>query len=487
MSIASYFGGLWRAAIGDNQNRDPLSDFWYQAVTVMSNAGVAVTAENAMKVPAVFACLQVLAKPVGSLPFYVFRKSADGSKQMLPEHPVARMFYDGPNDEDTGFDWRGQMQWDLGLYKNAYSRIRPIRGAARTPFMTFFSALERIHPSLIHPERSPDGKVIYRHFDQLTGTQEILSRDEVFHLKALPLTADGLAGVPVVQTGTGRDIIGSALALQEFTGRFFANDTKPGPIIKNPGTFKSDLDRDRYIEAVKRARTGRNAWAPLVLEFGFDFVANEINAEKSQMNETRVQLANEIAQIWGVPPHKIGLLDKATNNNIEQQALEFVIDCLAPWLVLWEHRIKKDLILEDDVYCEFDVLPLLRGDLKSRYEAFAIARNWGWMSANDVLRMEGRNPIPGGDEYLKPLNMAPSSGERAPAPPPSGQQKAPPPKDGETGGEAEPAGPTDSGPTETPSPSKTDAESRAAAFAQHQAEVVSIAGRRLHSVLGRVA
>ncbi len=478
MTLASYFGGLFRAAIGDTQNRDPLADFWYQSVTQVSAAGVAVTADNAIRVPAVYACLQALAKPVGALPFFVFRRAADGSKEVLADHPVAKLFYDGPNDDDDGFEFRGQMQWNLGLYKNAYAEIVPELGAARTPFATFFSGLQPIHPTLVTPQRNPvTQKVEYRVFDQISGMQRILPRDRMFHLKALPLTPDGLAGVPVVHSGSGRDTIGQAIALQDFTSRFFANDTSPGPIIKNPGTFKTDVDRQRYVENLKRARSGRSKWAPLVLEFGFDYVANQIDAEKSQMNETRRQLAIEIAQIWQVPPHKIGLLDKATNNNIEQQALEFVIDCLSPWLVLWEHRIKKDLILEADVFCEFDVLPLLRGDLKSRYEAFAIARNWGWMSANDILKQEGRNPIPNGDTYLEPLNMTPSSGSRPPVPAPNPQQVPAVPGDQKE----EEAEPGDQAPP--PVPGKPAAEDRAAAFDASMANVVSLSGRKLGRTL----
>lgn len=469
MKIGEYFGGVLRAMVGDNQNRDPLSDFWYNAVTVMSAAGVAVTAEAAVRVPAFAACLQAYAKPVGSLPAIVFRLNADGSKTKLPDHPVARLLFDGPNDEDTGLEWRSQMEWDLRLYRNAYSEILPQFGAGDT----FFSGLVRIHPTLVTVERNKATREIeYRVRDQFSGAQRILYKDQVFHLKSFPYTADGLTGVPMIESGTGRDVIGQAIALQEFTSRFFAHDTQSGGIIEGM-TFKDDPSRENFKRALIQARAGRNAWKTLILDMGGKYVANPIDAEKSQLIETRKQLAIELAQICDVPPHVVGLLDKATNNNIEQQSLEWVLHKLGPDFVNWEHRLKKDLILEPDVFVEFNVVSLLRGAIKERYEAFAIARNWGWLSVNDIRRLENMDPVDDGDTYLQPLNMTPAGGESIPAPGPVKQIEAPPP-----GPEKDPA-------DEETGEAETGAQARAAAFSSTMARVVSISGRRLHRALAR--
>lgn len=478
----SIWGSILRAVMPDNMNRDPLSDFWYEAVTVASSAGVAVTADNAVRVPGVFGCLQATAKPLATLPVIVYRKKSDGSKEILPDHPIARLMHDGPNDDDTGAEWRGQMQWELALYKNCYSEIIPQRGAGDT----FFSSLEHIHPKLVDPQRDPSGRIVYQVRDQMTGMVRTVPKDRMFHIKALPLRADGLAGMPVIETGTGRDTIGQAIAVQEFTSRFFANDMQSGGVIEGM-SFKSQEDKDRFQEALRRARTRRNAWRALVLEFGGKFVANPIDPEKGQMIETRKQLAVEICAIFDIPPHIIGILDKATNNNIEQQSLEFVIKSFAPWAILWQHRIKKDLILEDDVFVEFDVIPLLRGDLKSRYEAFAIGRNWGWLSANDIRKLENMDPIPDGDTYLEPLNMTPSGGERAPTP---NNPALTPPK---TDPSLEPGDqPDDARPSPSPAVPPRDktavppnddqenaARARELAFQASMANVVSIRGRRL--------
>ena len=131
--------------------------------------------------------------------------------------------------------------------------------------------------------------------------------------------------------------------------------------------------------------------------------------EEAQFLETRKELWLDIARLWRAPPHKVGILDKATFSNIEQQALEFVTDTLGPWLELIERSIIKTFLRTSSEYFEFNVASLLRGDIKTRFEAFALARQWGWLSVNEIRRIENMNGIgPAGDRYIEPLNMAPA-------------------------------------------------------------------------------
>jgi hypothetical protein len=133
-----------------------------------------------------------------------------------------------------------------------------------------------------------------------------------------------------------------------------------------------------------------------------------IPPEDAQFLETRKFTRSEIAGIYLVPPHKIGDLEHATFSNIEHQSLDFVVNTLRPWLVRWEQAISARLIGEVErksIFAEFNVDGLLRGDIQSRYQAYSVARNWGWLSRNDIRRMENMNMIEGGDDYLTPLNM----------------------------------------------------------------------------------
>ena len=135
-----------------------------------------------------------------------------------------------------------------------------------------------------------------------------------------------------------------------------------------------------------------------------------VTPEQAQFIETRKELALEVTRIWHIPPHKVGILDRATFSNIEQQSLEFVVDTLTPWLELIERSVQKYLMIVPDRFeFQFNVASLLRGDLKSRYEAYAIGRQWGFISVNEIRRFEKINGIGiTGDRYIEPLNMAPA-------------------------------------------------------------------------------
>lgn len=426
MSVGSYFRGVGRALFGADEfeprPRDPSDDFWYgDAVSILSAAGIAVTPENALRVPAVFDSLKTISNPIASLPLVVFRRLPDGEKEEIDDHPVGRLFKGVANDQETGVLFRGQMQWDLGLRQNALAEI--VRDADEQ-----VAALPRLDVRTTTVAAGAGGDPVYTVRDGQNGRTRTLYSDQVFHLKGLPLSADGLTGTPITQQGAGRDVIGAALALQLFSSSFFKNDTRSGGVITFPSSFKGVEERNDFVKAWRQSNTGANAFKDKILEFGGTYVAGEIDAQKSQMIETRKQLAIECAQLWKVPPHKIGILDRATFSNIEQQSIDFVTDTMLFWFVLWESQIKRDLILEDDVYAEFNVSALLRGDILSRFRAYAIGRQWGWLSANDVLRMENRNGIgAAGDRYIEPKNMGapgtdPAASDPPPEPKPDGDQ-----------------------------------------------------------------
>ena len=136
-----------------------------------------------------------------------------------------------------------------------------------------------------------------------------------------------------------------------------------------------------------------------------------IPPEQAQFLQTRKFQLNEIARIFRIPPHMIGDLDKSSFSNIEQQSLEFVMYTLDPWVVRWEQSIKRALFSESEkkeYFVKFNVDGLLRGDYQSRMNGYAVGRQNGWLSANDIRELENLNRIPddlGGDLYLVNGNM----------------------------------------------------------------------------------
>jgi hypothetical protein len=161
-----------------------------------------------------------------------------------------------------------------------------------------------------------------------------------------------------------------------------------------------------------------NAHRIAILEEGMKVHEIGIPPEDAQFLETRKFQVTDIARIYRIPPHMIGDLEKATFSNIEHQSIDFVVHSLRPWLVRWERRINNQLVAVNErgkIFAEFLVDGLLRGDIASRYQAYAIGRQNGWLSANDVRAFENLNPIEGGDVYLVPLNMVPAgTSEQAP-------------------------------------------------------------------------
>lgn len=231
----------------------------------------------------------------------------------------------------------------------------------------------------------------------------------MWHIKAFPHVDDGLRGLSPIQAG--RETIAAAIALQDFAARFFNNDCTPPFVLEHPTHFGDQPSRETFLQAIKRWWGGARRHSPGLLEYGIKLNRVGVNNEEAQFLETRNALDHALARFWRMPPHKVGLLDRATNNNIEQQALEFVTDAVLPWLRLIEKSIMRHLLVGRDrgrFIFEFNVAGLLRGDLKTRYDAFARGRQWGWLSVNEIRKLENLNPVAGGDAYLTPLNMIPS-------------------------------------------------------------------------------
>ncbi len=404
--------------------RDPADDWWYGPIQAQGQAILPVGPDDALQIPAVVDALVAISHPIAHLPFKVFRRiGTDRSeREPAPDHPAASLL-DRPGGL-TRFEWRGQMQWELALHANALAEWE---WGPAGPVGLRWHAWRHVRVE------TRAGRPVYHVHDGRTASIRSLSADDVLHLRSLPLDSDGVCGrSPLV---TNQEVLAHALAVHRYGARYFANDAQSGGVIEPSHPFKTHADETRWLAAWRRARTGRNAHRDALLMPGMKYQRHTGNNEQAQFIETRREAAIEVARIWHVPPHKLRSLDRATHSNIEQQALEFVSDCLLPWFALWETAIKRHVIdplsegagLTDDYFVEFNAAGLLRGDLLSRYRAYAIGRQWGWLSVNDILRLENRPPIGAdGDVYLQPMNMQPAGeplGDGAPQNPPG-----PPPR-----------------------------------------------------------
>ena len=227
-----------------------------------------------------------------------------------------------------------------------------------------------------------------------------LRREDVLHIPGFGF--DGLVGYSPI--AMAKNAIGIALATEEYGAAFFKNGARPGGVLEHPGVLKdpSKLRESWHAVYGGTMNTGRIA----VLEEGVKYQQIAISPEEAQFLETKKFQIDEIARLYRVPPHMIGDLEKSSFNNIEQQSLEFVKYTLNPWVVRWEQSLQKALLTDkerEEYFIRFKVDGLLRGDYKSRMEGYAIGRQNGWLSANDIRSLEDLNPIEseeGGDLYL---------------------------------------------------------------------------------------
>lgn len=370
-------------------------------------SGVTVNEQTALTYSAVYAAIRVLAETVASLPLHVYRQ--DGrSKVRATDHPLYDVLHSRPNPVMTSFELRETMMGHLLTGGNAYAEV--VRDRAGRVIELWPLRWDRMRIVV-----GADGRTLHYMYRDSRGQE--MEIPEVLHIRGL--SGDGVVGYSPIRLA--REAIGLGLATEKFGASYFGNGAQPGGVLKTPNAL-SEKARQNLRESWEATHRGPSrAHRVAILEEGLEWQQIGIPPEDSQFLETRRFQVSEIARIFRIPPHLLGDLERATFSNIEQQSIEFVVHSVRPWLVRWEQAIEQRLMTEEErragFYVRFNVDGLLRGDIKSRYEAYAIARQWGWYSANDIREKEDEDPIEGGDEYLVPLNMVPA-GQASPAVPP---------------------------------------------------------------------
>ena len=371
-----------------------------------TTSGKTVTERSAMQMTAVYSCVRILSEAVAGLPLHLYRYKEDGGKEKALDHPLYRLLHDEPNPEMSSFVFRETLMTHLLLWGNAYAQV--IRNGKGEVI-----ALYPLMPNKMSVDRDENGRLYYTYY---RGSDEaIKSRDfavtlqpsDVLHIPGLGF--DGLVGYSPI--AMAKNAIGMAIACEEYGAKFFANGAAPSGVLEHPGTIK---DPQRVRESWQSTFGGSgNANKIAVLEEGMKYTPIGISPEQAQFLETRKFQINEIARIFRIPPHMVGDLEKSSFSNIEQQSLEFVKYTLDPWVTRWEQSIQRTLLSHDEkavYFAKFNLEGLLRGDYQSRMNGYAIGRQNGWMSANDIRELENLDRIPaeeGGDLYLINGNMLP--------------------------------------------------------------------------------
>lgn len=371
-----------------------------------SSAGKNVNERSAMQMTAVYSCVRILAEAVAGLPLHLYRYKEDGGKERAIDNNLYHLLHDEPNKEMSSFIFRETLMTHLLLWGNAYAQI--IRNGKGDVV-----ALYPLMPNKMQVDRDENGELYYiytRSSDEaktMEGVTVYLTPRDVLHIPGLGF--DGLVGYSPI--AMAKNAIGLAIATEEYGAKFFANGAAPSGVLEHPGTIK---DPSRLRENWNSTFGGSaNSGKVAVLEEGMKYTPISISPEQAQFLETRKFQIDEIARIFRVPPHMVGDLEKSSFSNIEQQSLEFVKYTLDPWVIRWEQSLSRALLNEDEkrkYFFKFNLEGLLRGDYESRMSGYAVARQNGWMSANDIRELENMDKIPaedGGNLYLINGNMLP--------------------------------------------------------------------------------
>ena len=366
---------------------------WLTGLFGTSKTGVQVSEDNALTFSAVYAAVRIISETIASIPLNVYQ--ADGETRVKAVgHPIQDLLAKAPNSVSSTFTFREAMAANLVLHGNAYAKIE--MNAAGRP-----TALIPLNPMKVEV-KVVDGEKVYIFADKHTYLDY-----EIIHF--VGLSFNGLTGKSPL--AVAREAVAIGLAAQEYGARFYSNGANTGGVITAPGRLNTEVIK-RLKESWNRANSGNsNAHGTAILEEGMKYEKIGLDPEAAQFLQSRKFQVNEIARIFRIPPSYLADLENSsTRANVEQQAIQFVRDCVTPYVRRMEVELNRKLFREDEpnLYAYFTVEGLMRGDLKGRYDAYATARQWGWLSVNDIRDLENLNPVEGGDIYLQPLNMVQS-------------------------------------------------------------------------------
>ncbi|MEU9972338.1 phage portal protein [Streptomyces sp. NPDC051014] len=378
-----------------------------------NSAGIRVDQETAMMYAPYFAGVRVISEDVGGLPLLMYERLARG-RERAPKHPLYELLHDAPNDMMGALAFRENltahcMNWGRGA---AYVVTHPRTGV--------IEELWPLRPDRLHvrARRMGNGRFErwYQYLDDVNGIYSNLAPGEVLFIGGVG--DNGLGGHSIIELAANS--IGLGLATEHYGAKTFDNNSAPGGVLTHPDIVSDEARKRMRADWENLHRGISRAGLMAILEEGVTWQNIGLPNDANQFLETRKLQVTDMSRWLRLPPHMIGDLDRATFSNIEQQQQDYVSMALASWLTRWEQAIVTQLLLPEEratYFPEHLVDALLRGDTAARYAAYAIGRQWGWLSANDIRERENMNAVDGGDEYLVPLNMVPagSSSDGGPA------------------------------------------------------------------------
>lgn len=360
-----------------------------------SDAGIHVTPETAMRFSTVYRCVALIAGTIAAMPLHTYRRGQDGHRSPY-DSPLLR----DPHPDQTPYElWEYLISSDL-LWGNASAwKTRDASGriAQLWPLLPSDVNIERTRPTTANPS----GKV-FEVIDPPSGSQRAFTRDEVFHIPALSM--DGYKGLSPIQH-VARQSVGIGLAAERFGARMFSRGALLQGILRTEQKLK-EPDAQRLQDRWRQRTSGDSAqWDIPVLDAGATFQPIGLPPADAQYIEVRKFQVDDVARVYGIPPHLVGSVEKSTSwgSGIEQQNIGLVVYTLRQWTTRIEQRVTKEL-LPAGAYAKFSMDALLRGDARSRAEFYTKLRNAGAITGSEIRSLEDFEPLEGAGDLWRPKN-----------------------------------------------------------------------------------
>lgn len=371
------------------------SDTFWQEWFGTSASGKSVTVDKALQLSAVWACVRLLSETVSTLPLRLYERHSDGGRGPATNHPLYEILTKRPNAEMTPGRFMLMIVASICLRGNAFVEKRRIGSR--------IVALDPLLPQLMTVKRLENGRLEYKY--TVKGKPRVIAEDDMMHIRGFGL--DGVCGM--LPVSTGKEIFGAAMSAEEAAAKVFAQGMQASGILSSDQILKPD-QREHLRKSLEGFMGSKNAGKIMVAEAGLKYQGITMNPEAAQMLESRSYGIEEVCRWFRVPPFMVGHMDKQSSwaSSVEGQNLQFLTNCLRPLLENIEQEIFRCLLDRDDRYfAEYAVEGLLRADSQGRASYYNICLQNGWMSRNEVRRLENLPPIPGGDVYTVQSNMLP--------------------------------------------------------------------------------
>lgn len=380
--VSSSSGDMWRGLLGAARQ---------------SIAGVRVTPESALGIPVMQNCVTLLSESAAQLPCEIYERKDGGKREAAINHPTYDVVRHHPNPVQTPYERIELLQNHTGLRGNGYELMERREDGNVT-------ALWPLASDKVQVFKGPDLLPYY----QVGNHPERLHMRQVHHVRWH--TLNGYVGMSPVALHA--DSIGMLEAVRRFAGKSFANGAMVSGVIERPKEARAITEQktiDDIVDQWGNKFAGvDNAKKVALLQEGMTFKPISMNMVDAEILGMLKLFGVDVARLYKIPLPLVNDLDKLSYNSLEQQIIQYVVFGLLPWIKRHEQSSNRDFILDKDrgrYYIEFNLSGLMRGDQKTRYACYALGRQWGWLSVNDIRRLENLPPIEGGDVYLQPLNM----------------------------------------------------------------------------------